>query len=477
MKYLMYLSLVCGMWIHTNRAVRALSSTASLQTDGLISKLSNPSLLAKIIDVQAGSLSFPVMNPAQTDQILAHVPIQSDITSYIERANDALPDWRDGTTAAARGDLLREWSVRIGSNANDLATIMTMESGKPLRESLGEIAYARSFLDYYAAEAVRPQGFTIPTPFVSTPGRQPRGQLLTTQHAVGVVGLITPWNFPLAMITRKVGPALAAGCTAIIKPSELTPLSAIALQALFPNPTTGRSSSSIVQTITPDRQHTAQVGKILCTHPVVRKLSFTGSTVVGRQLMEWSSSTIQRLSLELGGNAPFIVCADADLEQAVRAAMASKFRNAGQTCVCADRFIVHDDILQDFVAELCRRIQLDLKMGPGLDETCNLGPLITTRAREVVEAKVRAAIADGAILRLGGKARPDLGTNFLEPTVLTNVSPESDIWKTETFGPVVAIQSFYTEEECIRIANDSNAGLAAYVCTKDLARSLRLTRR
>jgi succinate-semialdehyde dehydrogenase / glutarate-semialdehyde dehydrogenase len=473
------------------RAVRALSSSVIVpqQDGGLLSRLANPALLTDVGVVWGNNDAgndhcFPVVNPAQPDQVIAFVPIQSDVGAYIDRASAALPAWRDGTTAAARGELLRAWSERLDEHKNDLATIMTMESGKPRRESLAEVAYARSFLDYYAAEAIRPQGFTVPTPFAAAAARGgaggggPRGQILVTQHAVGVTGLITPWNFPLAMITRKVGPALAAGCTAIIKPSELTPLTALALQALLPTTTTDHQHyGPIVQTITPDRQHTAQVGEMLCTHPQVRKLSFTGSTKVGRQLMQWSSATIQRLSLELGGNAPFIVCDDAELNLAVDAAIQSKFRNAGQTCVCADRFLVQTNIVDDFTSELCRRIQSELRLGPGWDEQCNLGPLITTNARQAVQAKVAAAVAAGATLRLGGNVRPDLGPNFYEPTVLTNVSPQSDLWQTETFGPVVAIHSFTTDEECIRLANDTTYGLAAYVCTQNLARALRFTQR
>lgn len=446
-------------------------STKTQQPSVLLSKLSNPSLLSAVFskEIDDGK-TFPVFNPAKSDQIIAHVGVTSDTEPFISRAANALPTWRDDTTASARADLLGEWSLRIRDNAEDFATIMTMESGKTLQESRGEVAYARSFLDYYAAEAVRPQGFAVPTPFVDPSGK-PRGQIMTIQSAVGVTGLITPWNFPLAMIARKVAPALAAGCTAIVKPSELTPLSAIAMQSLLP------TNVPIVQTMTPDRASTPQVGKSLCTRPSVRKLSFTGSTAVGRKLMEWSSSTIQRLSLELGGNAPFIVCDDADVEQAVAAAMGSKFRNAGQTCVCADRFLIHENILEPFVKELCQRIESTIRVGPGVDENCNMGPLITTAARESVEAKVKGAIEDGATLALGGNSRSDLGGNFYEPTVLTDVNVESDIWKTETFGPVVAIRSFTTEDECVRLANDSNVGLAAYVCTKDLSRSLRLTQR
>ena len=346
---------------------------------------------------------------------------------------------------------------------------MTLESGKPLRESYGEVNYARSFLDYYAAEAIRPTGFSIPTPFVDQ-NQKPRGHLLATTQAVGVTALITPWNFPLAMITRKVGPALAAGCTAIVKPSELTPLSALALQHLSPFP------PHVLQTITTDTESTPAIGKSLCTDPRVAKMSFTGSTRVGKQLMTWSSQTVQRLSLELGGNAPFLVFADADLEQAVSAAMASKFRNAGQTCVCADRFLIERSVYDKFLALFCEQVE-KLTLGPGSDESTTLGPLISPNAVDSVDQKVQAAIQEGANCLLGGQKRPEIGEHFYQATVLTDVSAESDIWKTETFGPVAAFRSFETEEEALEVANNSRAGLAAYVCTKDLSRAMRVSQR
>jgi succinate-semialdehyde dehydrogenase/glutarate-semialdehyde dehydrogenase len=350
---------------------------------------------------------------------------------------------------------------------------MTLEAGKPLLESRSEVQYGRSFLDYYAAEAVRPNGFLVPSPFTSASSGQPRGQIMALQQAVGVTAMLTPWNFPLAMLTRKIGPALAAGCTAVVKPSELTPLTALAvhqlaLQAGIPE--------AVVQVITPNRQHTPGVGQELCTHPHVAKISFTGSTPVGRQLMQWSSGTVKRLSLELGGNAPFVVFNDADLEQAVAAAVASKFRNAGQTCVCSDRFLVQAGIHDDFVHAFQQRVQdkLSKAVGAGLDDRAAMGPLITPQAVETVHGKVQAAIHDGAKCLLGGTTLPEIGPHFYAPTILTHVSTDSLIWTEETFGPVAAIRSFETEEEAVRIANDSRAGLASYVCTHDLGRAFRL---
>ena len=355
---------------------------------------------------------------------------------------------------------------------------MTLESGKPLAESQSEVQYGRSFLDYYAAEAVRPNGFLVPTPFTSTScgQEQPKGHIMALQQAVGVTALLTPWNFPLAMVTRKLGPALAAGCTAIVKPSELTPLTALAIHALARQ---AGIPKAVVQVITPNCPHTPAVGQELCTHPHVAKISFTGSTPVGRQLMQWSSGTIKRLSLELGGNAPFIVMDDADLEPAVTAAVASKFRNAGQTCVCSDRFLVQKGIHDDFVQAFQQRVQdtLSNSVGAGLDDKTAVGPLISRQAVETVHGKVQAAIQDGATCRLGGTPLPEIGPHFYAPTILTNVSTDSLIWTTETFGPVAAIRSFETEDEAVRLANDSRTGLAAYVCTRDLGRAFRMAQR
>ncbi|KAL3917114.1 MAG: hypothetical protein SGILL_004863, partial [Bacillariaceae sp.] len=379
-------------------------------------------------------------------------------------------------------------------NAQDLATIMTLESGKPLSESLGEVQYARSFLDYFAAEAVRSTsaggGFLVPTPF-SKPndggGGGPKGHILAVQQAVGVSALIAPWNFPLAMITRKVGPALAVGCTAVAKPSELTPLSAIALKNLadragipsgvFELPSLILSPSlsvPIEKYSTADTDNTPAVGTEFSTNPIVKKISFTGSTRVGKLLMNQASDTVKRVSMELGGNAPFVVFADADIDQAVDAAMSSKFRNAGQTCVCADRFLVHSSVHDEFVAKLAQMVR-SLRVGPGIRPETQMGPLISSTGKETVAKKVAQALADGATLS-EELALPDgLGPQFYPPTILTDVSPESDIWKTETFGPVAAIRSFDSEEEALEVANDCEVGLASYLCTNDLSRAFRFS--
>jgi len=441
-------------------------------------QLVNPSLLNSV-HFESKADTYPVRDPANPETVLAHVPIQTvlDVKRSIQQSADALESWRDGTTAVERSSLLHKWSELIQENIQDIATIMTLESGKPLKESRGEVAYARSFLDYYAGEAVRPNGFLVPSPFSNgtTDGSRPRGQVMAVQQAVGVCALIAPWNFPAAMITRKLGPAIAAGCTAVAKPSELTPLTAIALHNLALQ---AGIPEAVFQLVTSDRDATPAVGKEFCTNPAVQKISFTGSTAVGKQLMEWSSGTVKRLSLELGGNAPFVVFDDADLEQAVDAAIASKFRNAGQTCVCADRFLVQSGIHDAFVERLVEKVRgtISNAVGPGMDESTEMGPLITKSAVESVYSKVKAAVkVDGANCLLGGAPLTSVGPPFFEPTILTNVKKSSDIWKTETFGPVAPIMSFETEEEALQIANDCSVGLASYFCTKDLSRAFRFS--
>ena len=426
--------------------------------------LANPSLLASIA---SNGPTFPVFDPAAPSTELATVPLSTrdDVKRAIDRSYKVLPDWRDGTTGMERGRILQKWSSLIQDHADSIATIMTLESGKPRKESLGEVNYATSFLDYYAAEAIRPSsaggGFLTPTPFAN-----PRGKVLAQHQAVGVTGLITPWNFPAAMITRKVGPALAAGCTAIVKPSEWTPLTAVALVELARQ---AGLPKDVVQLVTPDTQHTPEVGLELCTNPLVRKISFTGSTRVGRLLME--QSNLQRMSLELGGNAVFCVLEDADLEVAVSAAMASKFRHAGQTCVCADRFLVHESVYDEFLSRFKEAVESQLVVGPGMESSTTMGPLISEEAVRGVHSKVTEAIGSGARLVTGGEKLESIGTHFYAPTILSDVSTTSSIWSTETFGPVAAVRSFATEEEALDIANDSNTGLAAYFCTRDLKRA------
>jgi len=434
------------------------------------SYLSDPSILP--LGQPSSSGVFNVYNPADPTSSIATLPVQgvSETKEAIAKSKEALQSWRDGTTGMYRAQRLRQWSTLIQEHEEDISKIMTLESGKPLSESRGEVAYGRSFVDYFAGEATRPGGAgggsIIPSTLSMDDGR-PKGQMMTINQAVGCTAMVTPWNFPLAMITRKASPALAAGCTVIVKPSELTPLTALVSQELAYR---AGIPEDVFQIITSDQKTTPSVGKELCSNPTISKISFTGSTAVGKQLMEWSSPCVKRLSLELGGNAPFIVFNDADLDQAVDAAMASKFRNAGQTCVCADRFLIHEDIHDRFVDKLRERIGNSLISGDGMDDRTTLGPLITENAAIKVKNKVDAAVASGTKLVCGGVRH---GTH-VEPTVLTDVPLDSDIWKTETFGPVVAIRSFSSDAEAVLMSNDSPYGLAAYFCTSNLARSFRV---
>lgn len=295
--------------------------------------------------------------------------------------------------------------------------------------------------------------------------------MISLQQAIGVTASITPWNFPLAMITRKAGPALAVGCTTLIKPSELTPLSALALQHLARE---AGIPPAVLQVVTTDTETTPLVGRELCRNPAVRKLSFTGSTHVGKVLMKQSADTVQKLSLELGGNAPFVVFEDADLDIAVQAAMASKFRHAGQTCVCADRFLVHHAVHDEFVRRFCEQVQ-NIHVGPGMAESVTMGPLITSDAVDKMEYRVNEAIDEGAMCVSGGRRLNEMGPHFYEPSVLTDVATTSQIWSQETFGPVAAIRSFGSDQEALELSNDSTAGLAAYFCTNDLSRVFRFS--
>uniref|UniRef100_A0A7S3Q3D3 Succinate-semialdehyde dehydrogenase, mitochondrial n=1 Tax=Chaetoceros debilis TaxID=122233 RepID=A0A7S3Q3D3_9STRA len=459
------------------------TSTAYVSVDALSTSINlhNPSLLrAPAVTFHRESLE--VYDPSASQQqvedgsaVLALVEAMNrkDVTLAIDKSNAALKQWKFHTTALHRSGLLSKWSSLIKENAKDIAKIMTMESGKPLHESIGEVNYGTSFIDFFAAEALRMTGagggFMVPSPFASPDG-SPKGRIMAVNEAVGVTAMITPWNFPLAMITRKVGPALAAGCTVIVKPSELTPLTAIALKQLADE---AGIPPNVFQLIISDTDQTPSIGEELCTNPIVKKFSFTGSTAVGRLLMEQSSSTIKRISLELGGNAPFIVFEDADIEQAGHAAMASKFRNAGQTCVCADRFIIHDSVVEDFTQLLKEKV-LEIKVGHGLDEGIDMGPLILPLAAESVQIKVREAIADGAKCVIGGSTMDHMGPNYFEPTILTDVKATSRIWNTETFGPVAAIATFHHEQDAIDLANDSSTGLASYMCTNDMSRAFRV---
>lgn len=410
------------------------------------------------LDAASGEVK-QVVNPA-TGELIGTVPNcgAKEARAAIEAADKALPDWRS-RTAKDRAQLLRKWFDSIMANQEDLALLMTVEQGKPLVESRGEIAYAASFIEWFAEEGKRAYGDVIPSH-----GTDKR--IVVLKQPIGVTAAITPWNFPTAMITRKVGPALAAGCTMVIKPSELTPYSALALCVLAERV---GLPAGIVSVVTGDAK---PIGGEFTSNPLVRKLSFTGSTAVGKLLMSQCAGTVKKISLELGGNAPFIVFDDADLEAAVSGAIASKYRNAGQTCVCANRIFVQSGIYDRFAARLAEKVAA-MKIGSGLDQGTLIGPLIEEKAVQKVEEHVRDAVSKGAKVLTGGK-RGDGKGHFYVPTVLTGIQPDMLAMREETFGPVAPLMKFETEEEVIRLANSTEYGLAAYFYSRDLARVWRV---
>ncbi len=407
----------------------------------------------------ASGASVAVRDPVD-GAVLARVPSLSaeEVTSVIDAASAALPAWR-ALAARDRSAILRRWFDLMIAHADDLALIMTREQGKPLAEARGEILYAASFIEWFAEEAKRVYGEIIPAP-------QNDKRLLVLKQPVGVCAAITPWNFPAAMITRKVGPALAAGCTIIVRPAEQTPLTALALGALAEE---AGVPAGVLQVITGDAR---TIGGVLTASDVVRKLSFTGSTQVGRLLMAQCAPTIKKLSLELGGNAPFIVFDDADLDAAVEGAVFSKFRNAGQTCVCANRIYVQAGIYDAFSARLAEKVAA-LTVAPGTQQGAQIGPLIDEKALEKVEEHVADALSKGATALTGG-ARHALGGTFYQPTVLTGATANMRFAREETFGPIAPVFRFETEEEAIRMANDTEFGLASYFYTRDAARVWRV---
>ena len=401
-----------------------------------------------------------VTNPAN-GETLATVPHmgEAETVQAIEAAERALPAWR-ALTAAERGRILRRWYELMMQHQDDLARIMTLEQGKPLAEARGEIAYAASYLEWFAEEGKRAYGEVIPSPAKSR-------RLLVLRQPVGVCAAITPWNFPSAMITRKVGPALAAGCTIVVKPSELTPLSALALGELALRAGVPAGVFNLVV------GQASAIGGAMTASPIVRKLSFTGSTRIGRMLMEQSASTIKKLSLELGGNAPFIVFDDADLEAAVQGAIASKYRNSGQTCVCTNRFLVQAGVYDEFAEKLAQAVKA-LKVGNGLDDGVVQGPLINEDAVKKVDELLVEARGQGARVLAGG-GKHELGGLWYSPTVVADVSPQMQIFSEEIFGPVSALVRFDTEEQAIAMANDTIFGLASYLYSRDASRIWRVS--
>jgi len=400
-----------------------------------------------------------VNNPATTN-VIASVPSMSakDARTAIDAAQMAFESWSK-LPAKDRTAILRRWCDLIVENVGDLAELMTAEQGKPITESKSEILYAASFLEWFAEEAKRVYGETIPSPTSSK-------RILVIKQPIGVCAAITPWNFPAAMITRKVAPALAAGCTMIVKPAEQTPLTALALAVLAQQ---AGIPAGVFQVITGDAR---ELGEALTSSDTVRKLSFTGSTEVGRILMAQCAFTIKKLSLELGGNAPFIVFDDADLDAAVEGAIASKYRNTGQTCVCTNRFYVHTSIYDSFAEKLALRVAA-MKVGEGHEANVLIGPLIDDAAISKVEDHIADALAKGATLVTGGKPHA-LGGTFFEPTVLTGATQQMKIARKETFGPVAALFRFTSEEEVIAMANDTEFGLAAYFYTENVRRTWRV---
>ena len=406
--------------------------------------------------------TFDVNNPANGATIASIPNLGAPETEQaISAAQQAFPAW-SARTGKERAEVLRKWFDLILANADDLAMLMTAEQGKPLVEAKGEITYGASFIEWFAEEGKRVYGDVLPTPWTDR-------RLLTIKQPIGVCAAITPWNFPMSMITRKVAPAIAAGCTIVIKPAEQTPLSALALAELAHRAGMPRG---VMNVITADDERSITVGETLCASPIVRHLSFTGSTAVGRILMRQCAPTIKKVSLELGGHAPFIVFDDADLDAAVKGAMQSKYRNAGQVCIATNRFYVQESVYAAFVEKLAAATT-KIKVGNGFDQGVWQGPLIDTQALAKVEEHVNDAVSKGAKVEHGGK-RHALGGSFFEPTVLSNVGKGMKILQEETFGPVAAIVKFKTEEEVIAAANDTEYGLASYFYSRDIGRIWRV---
>lgn len=431
--------------------------------------LSNVKNLAYIngewVSARSGK-TFPVMNPVDCSTIECIPDMDANDTSLaIDSASTAFKTFSK-TLAKERSDMLRYWFNLINKNAEELAELMTKENGKALDESRAEIRYGNSFIEWFSEEARRINGEILQAPFKNR-------ELFLIRQPVGVAAFITPWNFPHAMITRKAGAALAAGCTCVIKPSEDTPLSALALaqlaeQAGFP--------PGVINVVTTGHENSVAVGQELCKNPKVRALSFTGSTAVGKILYEQCASTMKRLSLELGGNAPFIIFKSADVDLAVAGAMASKFRNTGQTCISANRFYVHSKVFDEFLCKFLGKIKSDIKMGDGCQKGNTHGPVIKESQLKIVINLVKDAVDKGATVHCGGEPLSKLGPLFFAPTVLTNVTKDMEIYSKEIFGPVAVIHKFEDEEEVIKKANDVPVGLAGYFYSKDISQIFRVAR-
>ncbi|MPY74295.1 MAG: NADP-dependent succinate-semialdehyde dehydrogenase [Alphaproteobacteria bacterium] len=410
------------------------------------------------VDADGGE-TIPVTNPA-TGETIGTVPKMgaAETRRAIEAANRAYPAWRR-KTAKERGAILRKWYDLLLANQDDLAVLMTTEQGKPLAESKGEVAYAAAFIDWFAEEGKRVYGDTIPSP-------NPDWRIVVTKEPVGVCAAITPWNFPSAMIARKVGPALAAGCTMVSKPATQTPYSAFALAVLAERAGVPKGVFSVLT------GKSGEIGDEMTSNPIVRKITFTGSTEVGKLLMKQASNTVKKVSMELGGNAPFIVFDDADLDAAVTGAIAAKFRNTGQTCVCANRILVQDGVYDEFADKLAGAVA-KLKVGDGLKSAVDQGPLIDAKAVDKVEEHIADAVGKGARVVVGGE-RHELGGTFFQPTVLVDVTTQMAVAREETFGPVAPLFRFKSEEDAVALANDTEFGLASFFFSRDIGRIWRV---
>ncbi len=428
--------------------------------------LSNPELMRQACYIDGawvgadGGATIAVHNPATGAQ-LGTVPAcgTAETARAIAAAASAWPAWR-AMTALQRADIMLRWRDLIMQNQDDLAKLMTLEQGKPLPEARGEIGFACSFLRWFAEEARRMYGDIVPAPW---PGKR----ILVTREPVGVVGIITPWNFPTAMIGRKVGAAFAAGCPVVIKPASQTPYSALALAGLAEQAGVPKGVFNVIT------GSAREIGGEMTSNPAVRKISFTGSTEVGKELIRQCASTVKKVSMELGGNAPFLIFDDADIDLAIVGAMASKYRNTGQTCICANRFYVQEGVYDLFVQKLTVAVSA-LKVGNGMDDGVTQGPLIDGKALAKVEAQVKDALAKGGTLVCGGN-RHSMGGNFFEPTIIAGATPDMAFAREETFGPLAPVFRFKTEEEAIAMANDTEFGLAAYVYTRDLGAAFRVS--
>jgi succinate-semialdehyde dehydrogenase / glutarate-semialdehyde dehydrogenase len=435
----------------------------ALNAQSLIDRLTDKSLLKEQCYIDGEWVGAPqtisVTDPASGD-VIAKVPRlgRADVARAIAAADKAMPAWA-AKSAKERANILRQWFNLMMENQEDLAQIMTAEQGKPLAESRGEIAYGASFIEFFAEEAKRIYGETIPSPW-------PTSRIVVIRQPVGVVAAITPWNFPNAMITRKAGPALAAGCSIVIKPASETPLSALALGELA---TRAGIPAGVINIVTGSA---SEIGAELTESPTVKMLTFTGSTEVGKILMEQCAQTVKKVGMELGGNAPFIVFDDADLDAAVAGAMASKYRNAGQTCVCANRILVQDKVYDAFAEKFAAAIS-KMKVGYGTEDGISIGPLINAAAIKKVQEHIEDAVSKGAKVEIGGKPH-DLGGNFFQPTLLRDVTTDMAVTREETFGPVAPLFRFSSEEEAIAMANDTEFGLACYFYARDIGRIWRV---